>query len=1046
MPPSTTATERMMIPEETSFHYNGSIMLADSSDEEEDEDEYNPEDENLHPNASRKKKKQVQMKAAVVKQEQTKNNMPDRRSLMKKQGSSSRRRRRSSARFLKISDTETVEDAAGGAGGTGGVGSQSQLNTGDLGEVYRNAIRMNAENRINASNSWNLNLIDHLDQLVAPELRKGSKASRTLINGKKGRGSKSNNNTTTMDSSMMNSSMHSMNSTTTVPGMPSTGVNFTKASCSLDASVKIYSYRVDDVHLTSYKVLANLNRTETNQTKNKKKNGATTDGADAGATTEDGGADGADGADVGGSNGGRITKSRGSGDTIEHNTANLNIHKLDAAFDIDPLFHKMSKNFDEGGAKGLLLANLGVGTSGCNIIFDSSLDNVDDDDDNGESEDKEAKEGVEEGEEKEGEDPPKDADVDHTSSNTVVDVTSLIAKLESLLISNGDNNGYSNKIGSIPLVPQLAALRSQFFDLDNDGFVDNVVSSQRYAASNEEEAEADKSIHLEAIERSRASQAFQARRGSDGGTLNSRDSYASNDGGGFDFGGGGDADADDFVDMHDGDHRFSSNSFQADATGAARTSFSSFGNEYRQSFSPSSQQEQQPPPPSQASVLLDAIASGHISTTMESSNHYEYFNSQALANLSQGNLWAGAEHWKKMPSSSRRKTCGGSTDDTSVTGNKTPGKKKKGRKGKAVTKSTMEWSVAVHLDKEIEYNLDELLQKPTVAPPPKKKRGGKVAKAKVKADPLQVSKAMKTKYEKNDNLLPIDAGLEVKEFTTLYGRPKTNLMDLAKARHEAAVAASSSLGKNRSTKMVGFGGVETWDGNDSYGGGDDDGAGFDFGGGGDDDNIDHDDHNDDNDPNEFVVPELTDVRKIEKIKIGYAKIARKVDVKRLKRDLWTELERTFALKAAAAAQHNTNSNDDDGDGKAEVDVETNLSTASTVSDPDLDLVDTADSGGDDKDVDNEEVLDSVATKINTNTASPSFQGIVRDMQQNQSQSDVTLPYYFICILHLCNEKELALESTGLDDFMIHRSLEDMQLQQQQHDDDELSCVPRRPRR
>ena len=542
---------------------------------------------------------------------------------------------------------------------------------------------------------------------------------------------------------------------------------------------------------------------------------------------------------------------------------------------------------------------------------------------------------------------------------------------------------------------------------------------------------------MEAIERSRASQAFQARRGSDGGntTLNSRDSYASNDGGGFDFGGGGDADNDDFVDLHDGDHRFSSNSFQADTTGAARTSFSSFGNDYRQSFSPSSQQEQPPPPPSQASVLLDAISSGHISTTMESSNHYEYFNSQALANLSQGNLWAGAEHWKKMPSSSRRKTCGGSTDDTSVTGNKTPGKKKKGRKGKAVTKSTMEWSVAVHLNQEIEYNLDELLQKPTVAPPPKKKRGGKVAKEKVKADPLQASKAMKTKYEKNDNLLPIDAGLEVKEFTTLYGRPKTNLMDLAKARHDAAVAAggtlSSSLGKNRSTKMVGFGGAETWDGNDSYGGGDDDGgAGFDFGGGGDDDH--DDDHNDDNDPNEFVVPELTDVRKIQKIKIGYAKIARKVDVKRLKRDLWPELERTFALKAAAA-QHNTNSNtkDGDGDGKKEEDVETKehhvdddkdaLSTTSTVSDPNLDLVDT------------------VVTKINTNTASPSFQGIVRDMQQHQSQSYVTLPYYFICILHLCNEKELALESTGLDDFMIHRSSEDMQLQQQQqqqHDDDD----------
>ena len=32
----------------------------------------------------------------------------------------------------------------------------------------------------------------------------------------------------------------------------------------------------------------------------------------------------------------------------------------------------MSKSFDEGGAKGLLHVNLGVGSKGCNIVFDSS--------------------------------------------------------------------------------------------------------------------------------------------------------------------------------------------------------------------------------------------------------------------------------------------------------------------------------------------------------------------------------------------------------------------------------------------------------------------------------------------------------------------------------------------------------------------------------------------------------------------------------------------------------------------------------------------------
>lgn len=40
-----------------------------------------------------------------------------------------------------------------------------------------------------------------------------------------------------------------------------TGTDFQKASCTLDASVKIYSYRVDDVWSSSYRVLENLNRT-----------------------------------------------------------------------------------------------------------------------------------------------------------------------------------------------------------------------------------------------------------------------------------------------------------------------------------------------------------------------------------------------------------------------------------------------------------------------------------------------------------------------------------------------------------------------------------------------------------------------------------------------------------------------------------------------------------------------------------------------------------------------------------------------------------------
>jgi condensin complex subunit 2 len=105
----------------------------------------------------------------------------------------------------------------------------------------------------------------------------------------------------------------------------------------------------------------------------------------------------------------------------------------------------MSKTFDEGGAKGLLLVNLGVGANGCNIVFDS----------------KEEAASIAQDEEKEDE---------RTISNReegMIDISSLNKKLESML------GGAS--IESIPLVPQLRALREEFVQLDAEGFVDHKV-------------------------------------------------------------------------------------------------------------------------------------------------------------------------------------------------------------------------------------------------------------------------------------------------------------------------------------------------------------------------------------------------------------------------------------------------------------------------------------------------------------------------------------------------------------------------------------------
>ena len=122
-----------------------------------------------------------------------------------------------------------------------------------LGKMYKQAIKMNAENRINASNSWNFKLIENIDKFLTEDTEE----------------------TATTNSS---SSQRRLSSTGSTPSQPGQGpriggqrrVNFTKASCTLDASVKIYSYRVDDVHLTSFRVLENLHRSDGDKKKNTK--------------------------------------------------------------------------------------------------------------------------------------------------------------------------------------------------------------------------------------------------------------------------------------------------------------------------------------------------------------------------------------------------------------------------------------------------------------------------------------------------------------------------------------------------------------------------------------------------------------------------------------------------------------------------------------------------------------------------------------------------------------------------------------------------------
>jgi condensin complex subunit 2 len=178
------------------------------------------------------------------------------------------------------------------------------FSSGELKMMLGQCLKMASENKITASNTWGLPLIEHLDDLIKED-------------------------------------------------DPNKHTNFQRASVTLDAGVKIYSYRVDSVHTETFKILGGLGR--------------------ASGPGEEGEGDPGDGGVEGENVSPSKRKRRGELNpeaTLEPTLEALNIKKFDLAFAVDPLFHKTSAQFDEGGAKGLLLNNLSV-YRGCEIVFDS---------------------------------------------------------------------------------------------------------------------------------------------------------------------------------------------------------------------------------------------------------------------------------------------------------------------------------------------------------------------------------------------------------------------------------------------------------------------------------------------------------------------------------------------------------------------------------------------------------------------------------------------------------------------------------------------------
>ena len=148
-------------------------------------------------------------------------------------------------------------------------------------------MKMATDNKINATNSWNFALIDYFHDMSL--LKEGD------------------------------------------------GVNFQRASCTLDGCIKIYTNRVDSVATETGKLLSGLA-----DSGNKRGKGEDTDeGAEDGEEAEL--EEGEDGARR------KVKKKaqRSSEATLANSFAQLQLKKMELEFAVDPLFKKASADFDE---------------------------------------------------------------------------------------------------------------------------------------------------------------------------------------------------------------------------------------------------------------------------------------------------------------------------------------------------------------------------------------------------------------------------------------------------------------------------------------------------------------------------------------------------------------------------------------------------------------------------------------------------------------------------------------------------------------------------
>jgi len=790
-----------------------------------------------------------------------------------------------------------------------------------LAQMYSKIIQMSTENKINDKNSWSLELIDHMGDLIRED-----------------------------------SSNHGEK-----------GVNFQKASCTIEASVKIYTHRVDDTFNTSLRIMANLRSNIASTEEELDREDGTTDNENGKTSTR------------------RVLKKGDTTKTIEKNIESLNAEKIESEHLADPLFQKMSQAFDEGGAKGMLMANMTICPTASTLSFHPShLTDTD----------------------TEATDP-----VSQSQTWEAVDVFDLIHKAG---ITAGD-------LFHTPLCPTLDTYREKL------GIPISVLDIPSPLPVRQVDAPADQQMD-EVITQPVPTQPTQDRRASllgDEMNLNF-DQFLQDDDDDNDYGGGGyggDDGDDDNSNSIPLDPRTASGKKILPNTPSSKIHWESVTASRRSSIGMI--QDSDPhdhdhsagdsgiPMASEVAVDSQSPVTGEPRTgSMESQfisteTDLTFFDIESFQK-SNANAWVGARHWKyntraRQPAGSREQVKNRDEEDSS----EAVSPKKKSVKGRSKQTQVIDF-------------IEELVSEDLFLPPKNPRT-------------LLFTDAAKDKMIESASgfILPVDEKVQVQDLCRLFLRPTLKVAPPglrhlissstvcqptpARSPFSSAFSADedmvwgepgtchkrgSSVRKSGQTKALAD---RLWDlnlnaeGDEEYDG--DDGVWDDC----------DDDDGADQIPSEperkgleiRMAGMLQASRVVEKLRIGYATSAKRVNVRRLKTDMWRRLD---SLRPPAGAP--------DPRGLPRQSLMFSPIPQDTLAE-------------------NAQPAKTLKSSLNDNIQklvndgdSLSFQNLVSGIAAKQKQADVTISYYFICLLHLANEKTMKISGTDgrMDDLLIAKDI------------------------